>query len=79
MATGGAAAHLTGAVVVSIAEGNAAAEIVRVAREEKADLIVVGARGLGGLQRLLLGSVSEKVLAAAPCPVLIVKRHEGDA
>jgi len=38
-----------------------------------AALIVVGARGLGGMTRLLLGSVSEKVLRYARCPVLIVK------
>lgn len=40
-----------------------------------ADLIVVGARGQGGMARLLLGSVSEKVLRDAKCPVLIVKER----
>jgi nucleotide-binding universal stress UspA family protein len=39
-----------------------------------ADLVVVGSRGLGGVKRLLLGSVSESVLREATCPVLIVKR-----
>jgi nucleotide-binding universal stress UspA family protein len=39
------------------------------------DLVVVGARGLGGVKRLLLGSVSENVLRAARCPVLIVKKR----
>jgi nucleotide-binding universal stress UspA family protein len=38
-----------------------------------ADLVVVGSRGLGAVRRLLLGTVSEKVLQHAPCPVLIVK------
>ncbi|HBH01951.1 MAG TPA: universal stress protein UspA, partial [Candidatus Rokubacteria bacterium] len=43
------------------------------ARELDADLVVVGARGRGGIERLLLGSVSERVLRDARCPVLIVK------
>ncbi|HEY9856956.1 MAG TPA: universal stress protein [Stenomitos sp.] len=47
--------------------------IVSVAREEKADMIVVGSHGRSGLQRFLLGSVSEKVLAHAPCTVLITR------
>jgi nucleotide-binding universal stress UspA family protein len=42
-----------------------------------ADLLVVGSRGLGAVRRLLLGTVSEKVLQHALCPVLIVK--EADA
>jgi nucleotide-binding universal stress UspA family protein len=48
--------------------------IVRVAQEQQADLIVLGSRGLSGLQRLLLGSVSEGVLSHAHCPVLVVRR-----
>jgi len=43
------------------------------AQPAEADLIVVGARGLGGFGRLLFGSISENVLRAARCPVLIVK------
>jgi nucleotide-binding universal stress UspA family protein len=42
-------------------------------RAATADLLVVGSRGLGAVRRLLLGTVSEKVLQHAPCPVLIVK------
>lgn len=55
-------------------EGHPAPTIARMASDTGADLIVVGARGLGGVKRLLLGSVSETVLRAARCPVLIVKR-----
>jgi nucleotide-binding universal stress UspA family protein len=53
--------------------GRPAEEIVAAARAFDADLVVVGARGLGGMKRLLLGSVSEHVLRDARCPVLIVK------
>lgn len=53
--------------------GHPAAEILRVAREEGADLIVLGTHGRTGLARLLLGSVAEVVLRKAACPVLTVK------
>jgi nucleotide-binding universal stress UspA family protein len=53
--------------------GQAADEIVRTAREAQADLIVLGARGLNPVKRLILGSVSTKVLHEAPCDVLVVK------
>jgi nucleotide-binding universal stress UspA family protein len=55
--------------------GQPAEAIITAASEGKgADLVVVGHRGLGPVRRLLLGTVSETVLAHAPCPVLIVKR-----
>jgi nucleotide-binding universal stress UspA family protein len=53
--------------------GDAAEEIVATAQDFDTDLVVVGARGLGGVARVLLGSVSERVLHHARCPVLIVK------
>jgi nucleotide-binding universal stress UspA family protein len=53
--------------------GQAADEIVRTAAEAKADLVVLGARGLSTVKRLVLGSVSTKVLHEAPCDVLVVK------
>jgi nucleotide-binding universal stress UspA family protein len=49
------------------------AEILRVAGQLNADLIVMGSHGRAGLVRLLLGSVAEQVLQRAPCPVVIVK------
>ena len=55
--------------------GNPAEEIVATANDFDTDLVVVGARGLGGMARVLLGSVSEKVLHHARCPVLIVKER----
>jgi nucleotide-binding universal stress UspA family protein len=56
-----------------IAEGVPAAEILRVAREKHADLIVMGTHGRTGLRRLLMGSVAELVVRGADCPVLTVK------
>ena len=53
--------------------GNPAAGIVEAAREHRADLIVMGSRGLGQIGGLVLGSVSERVLHLAHSPVLIVR------
>jgi nucleotide-binding universal stress UspA family protein len=52
---------------------SAANVIVKVAQEESADLIVLGSRGLNGIEAFLLGSVSERVAHRAPCSVLIVR------
>jgi len=47
--------------------------IVQAAGDQAADLIVLGSHGRTGLRRLLMGSVTEKVIGSAPCPVLVVK------
>src|SRR5439155_22269948 len=54
-------------------EGDEAAQILRVADEAHANLIVMGTHGRTGLSRLLMGSVAEQVLRKATCPVLTVK------
>ena len=54
-------------------EGDPAETILKVAKTRDIDLIVMGARGMGRLHGLLLGSTSQKVLSLAPCPVLIVR------
>ena len=53
--------------------GDPAEEIMKVAAKQEADLIVMGAKGLGTLDRVLLGSVSMQVLQYANCPVLVVR------
>jgi nucleotide-binding universal stress UspA family protein len=53
-------------------EGHPTEEILRVAREEKCDLIILATHGRTGLRRLLMGSVAEEVVRRASCPVLTV-------
>lgn len=55
-----------------IAEGPAAEAIVRAARAKRAGLVVLGTQGRTGLRRMLTGGVAERVVRAAPCPVLTV-------
>ena len=54
-------------------QGDAADAILDVAEEQKADLIVVGNKGMTGAKRFLLGSVPNKVSHHAPCSVLIIR------
>jgi nucleotide-binding universal stress UspA family protein len=56
-----------------VSSGDAATEIVRLAEEEKADLITIATHGLTGWRHLVHGSVTEKVLRAAACPVLTIR------
>ena len=62
-----------------VREGNPAAEIVDQATDMNAALLVMGTHGRSGFERLLLGSVAEKVLRKARCPVLTVPRRLPDA
>jgi nucleotide-binding universal stress UspA family protein len=54
--------------------GHPAEAVVRSAKREQADLLVIGSRGVTEFQPMLLGSVSRKLLMQAPCPVLVVKK-----
>lgn len=54
-------------------EGDAAEEIVRAARLKRCDLLVLGTHGRTGLSKFFLGSVAGRVVATAPCPVVIVR------
>jgi len=51
-------------------------EIVALAKELGADLIVMGCRGHRGIRRAIEGSISDAVIRHAPCPVLVVRSHE---
>ncbi|MFQ5738766.1 MAG: universal stress protein [Acidobacteriota bacterium] len=56
--------------------GDPAREITRIAEEERLDLIVIATHGLTGWRHLVFGSVAEKVLRSAPCPVLTLRFPE---
>ncbi len=58
---------------LQVVAGKPADEILRVAREQRVDLIVMGTHGRTGLRHLLLGSVAEEVTRHAPCPVFTVR------
>ena len=61
----------------SIRGGYPAREVLEVADREHSDLIVLGTHGRGGFEHLLLGSVAEKVMRKAPCPVMVVPALAG--
>jgi nucleotide-binding universal stress UspA family protein len=60
-------------VVEAVRLGKPADEILTVAKQHRADLIVTGAKGLGAIGRVLLGSVSTRVVQHADCSVLVVR------
>ena len=55
-----------------LAEGPAAAAIVRAAKKHRVNLVVMGTHGRTGVRRLLMGSVADRVIRTASCPVLVV-------
>jgi nucleotide-binding universal stress UspA family protein len=61
-----------------VLQGKPSAEIVRAAREQAVDMIVLGTHGKGMLDKALFGSTTERVVRGAPCPVLTcrLKEHE---
>jgi len=59
-------------------EGGPAREIVAYAEESGADLVVMGTHGRGGINRILLGSVAERVVRRSPVPVLTVRVDGGE-
>jgi nucleotide-binding universal stress UspA family protein len=76
-----AAEHLSDAgfpVMTEVQMGRPFMEIIRYAREKKIDLIILGTHGRSGLKHVLLGSVAERVVRKAPCPVLTIRHPEHD-
>ncbi len=69
----GVAGKLTGvATTRAVRTGVAFLEIIDYVRSEEIDLIIMGTHGRGGLEHILIGSVAEKVVRKAPCPVLTI-------
>jgi universal stress protein A len=64
------------ALRTTVLTGTAQEAIVKLAGDERADLIVMGTHGRTGLNRALLGSVADRVVRFAPCPVLTVRKPE---
>ena len=65
-------------VETTIQKGNPSGEIVEYVRRENCDTIVMGTHGRAGIDRLLLGSVAERVVRASPVPVVTVPVHEAE-
>ncbi|MBD3159220.1 MAG: universal stress protein [Candidatus Lokiarchaeota archaeon] len=67
------ASNLDCEVTDLIDHGDPASRIIEIAEEKNADLIIMGSRGLSGLKRLFVGSISDKVTNHAKCPVMLVR------
>jgi nucleotide-binding universal stress UspA family protein len=62
----------------AVLRGDAAGSIVAYIKEQKADLVIIGTHGSQGIEKILLGSVAERVLKRASCPILIFNPYKGD-
>jgi nucleotide-binding universal stress UspA family protein len=71
-----ARAQFSGRLATHVAAGSAWKQILQVAIDVQADLVVVGTHGRGGVKRLLLGSVAESVVRKASCPVLVAREKD---
>ncbi len=63
-------------VVTRLKEGNPWEEIVKAAQLQHCDLIIMGSHGHGTISKFLLGSVTQRVIGATPCPVMVVKEKD---
>ncbi|MFB6165995.1 MAG: universal stress protein [Haloarculaceae archaeon] len=65
-------------VETATVDGSPSRDIVSYAREQDCDLVVMGTHGRGGIDRLLIGSVAERVVRTSDVPVMTVRVHPGD-
>jgi nucleotide-binding universal stress UspA family protein len=65
-------------VVQKVLHGSPYLSIVKLAAEEKVDVIVMGTHGRTGLKHMLIGSVTEKVVRKSPCPILVIHPEESE-
>ena len=72
----GLTVDMPGSQVIKV--GHPFTEIIRYAEGHWIDLIIMGTRGRGAIEHMLLGSVAEKVIRKAPCPVLTVRESTGE-
>ena len=75
----GYAAPLLVHPILHVRPGAVAEQIAALAMEIRADLVIVGAHGRRGIRRLLMGSVAERTIRLAPCPVLVVRPKDFSA
>ena len=68
--------HSVAGVTAEIREGDPGLQIAEYAQKLQADLIVIPSHGRHGVQRLLLGSVTERVLRHVECPILVLRRKD---
>lgn len=62
---------------IIVEEGTASKKIIEIAEKKKADLIVIGKRGLSAIEKLFIGSVANQVLRSASIPILVTKKKKG--
>jgi nucleotide-binding universal stress UspA family protein len=67
------------AKAITLTSNSPASSIVSYAKDAHVDLVLVGAHGRGGVAHLLMGSVAERVVRTAPCPVLTVRHPEHES
>ena len=72
------ALNYTGNVIRSVCEGQPFVEIIRYAKENEIDMIIMGTHEYLGLKHLIMGSVAENVVRKAHCPVLTVRPEKHD-